>query len=537
MNRFIENVKSTPKPDYDLMWTAIENEAHNRRDNLQTLQKATRHRGKAIPISVVFSCFLLVAIPVFASVTIDWDRIGGGRTVANALKNGIGQQYDLHSSSSGVTMNLNGVVTDGEKMKMLISLDTPTDLTQYTGFATEINTLTSDNESKAKVYGILGYDPDSQKLVGVYETPDTLKDDTKEYTFEAQNLIFYRDRNIPLKSNHQPGDTMVTGVAQYPTIHIESVRQDGDQTVVRYKVAASPSDLGRGNPHLVVHTGDQELNAIPTILPNKDKDLFIEQVFNMTKKDWTDASIQFSYMEEEKQTGTWKFDFRADGKKASEAIYRKALPTNTEFQEKTGITLEQLAVTPLDIQILIDEEGSLKNGIAHYQTVQLGIGDNIISGDRNLKGDLPGSYQHLFQFESPEWYKSWSNVPMKLILKDAVVEKRDTTTNWTTLNKPKQEKQYTKINVDGLEIQFTYYTEGSSLIVESHSESPGFKGVNQTTLRINGKEVVPEIIPKGMVSKKINIDRYSGIPLNEVIELNPGIYKYADPDRDIEVKL
>ncbi|MNC66638.1 hypothetical protein D3C75_1170560 [compost metagenome] len=75
------------------------------------------------------------------------------------------------------------------------------------------------------------------------------------------------------------------------------------------------------------------------------------------------------------------------------------------------------------------------------------------------------------------------------------------------------------------------------MIVESHSESPGFGGVNQTTLRIKGKEVVPEITPKGMVSTKINIDSYSGIPLDEMIELNPGIYKYTDPDRDVEVKL
>lgn len=537
MNRFFENVRRTPQPDYDLMWTAIENEAHNRRVNLQTSQKATRQRGKVIPISIVFSCFLLVAIPVFASVTIDWDRIGGG-SVANALNNGIGQQYDLQSSSSGVTMNLNGVVTDGEKMKMLVSLDTPTDLTQYTGFATEINTMTSEYKSKAKVYGYFGYDPDSQKLIGVYETPDTLKDDTKEYTFEAQNLIFYRDRDIRLNSNHQPGDTMITGVAQYPTIHIESVRQDGNQTVIRYKVAASPSDLGHGNPHLVVHTGDQELDAIPTILPSEDKDLLIEQVFNMTKTDWTDASIHFSYIEEAKRIlGTWKFDFKADGQKASEAIYTNKLLTSPEFQEKSRITLEQLVITPLDIQILINEEGSLKNGIVHYNIAQLAIGDNIITGVRTLKGNLPESYQHLFQFESPEWYKNWSDVPMKLILKDAVVEKRDTTKNWITLNKPKQEKQYTKLNVDGFDIQFTYYMEGESLIVESQSESPGFRGVNQTTLRINGKEVVPKITPKGMVSTEINVDSYSGIPLDEMIELNPGIYKYTDPDRDVEVKL
>lgn len=122
-------------------------------------------------------------------MTIDWDRIGG-RGVASAINNGIGQQYDLQSASSGVTMNLSGVVTDGEKMKMLISLDTSIDLSKYTGFATEKNILKDESDSNAKVYGYLGYDPESQKLIGVYETPDTLKDGTKEFTFEAQNLIF-----------------------------------------------------------------------------------------------------------------------------------------------------------------------------------------------------------------------------------------------------------------------------------------------------------------------------------------------------------
>ncbi|MMZ69500.1 hypothetical protein D1872_323480 [compost metagenome] len=75
------------------------------------------------------------------------------------------------------------------------------------------------------------------------------------------------------------------------------------------------------------------------------------------------------------------------------------------------------------------------------------------------------------------------------------------------------------------------------MIVESKSGSPGFKGVNQTTMRINGKEVVPEIIAKGMVSTGVNVDRYKNIELDGKLELNPGIYKYSDPGRDIEVFL
>lgn len=248
---------------------------------------------------------------------------------------------------------------------MLLSLDTKSDLSQYTGFATEENTMTSESGAKAKVYGYLEYDPESQKLIGVYETPDTLKDDKKDYKFEARNLIFYRNQNIPLQSNHQAGDTIDTGVKQYPSIQIESVRHVSNQTIIRYKVAASPSDLGRGNPHLVVSTAGQENEAIPTIMPNEGSDLFIEQVFNITESDWKEASLHFSYIEEAKRiSGTWKFDFKADGQKASEAIYTKKLYNSPEFQEKTGITLDQLVVTPLDIQILIDENDSLKKELS-----------------------------------------------------------------------------------------------------------------------------------------------------------------------------
>lgn len=534
--KYIEKDKHIPQPDYNLMWAAIEKETNKRQVNLQPSRKTSRFGMKVVPMSIVFSCFLLVAIPVFAGVTINWDEIGG-RSVTNALNNGIGQQYDLKASSSGVTMSLNGVVTDGEKMKMLISLDPKTNLTQYTGFATEKNTITNESGAKANVYDYLDFDPESQKLIGIYETPDTLKDDKKEYKFEAQNLIFYSNRDIPLKSNHQAGDTIVTGVTQYPTIHIESVRQASDQTTIRYTVAASPSDMGQGTPHLVVSTGGQEKDATPTILPSEGSDLYIEQVFNMTENDWKDANLHFSFIEEAKRiSGTWTFDFTADGEKASEAIYTKNLHTSPEFQEKTGVTLEQLVVTPLNIQILIDEHDSYKQGIVQYKTAQLVIGDQTITGVRTLKGD-PENYQHLFHFESPEWYKNWSDVPMKLILKDAVTEKRDTSKNWITLNKPKKEKQFTKLNVDGFEIQFTYYTEGGNLMVESTSKSPGFKKVNQTMLRINGEEVVPEIMPKGMVSTGINLDSYKDVPFDETIELNPGIYKYSDPSRNAEVKL
>jgi hypothetical protein len=81
-------------------------------------------------------------------------------------------------------------------------------------------------------------------------------------------------------------------------------------------------------------------------------------------------------------------------------------------------------------------------------------------------------FEMVYQFESPEWYKDWSPVPMKLILKDAVVTKRDTSENWITLSKPDQNKQSAELKLDGYAIHFTYHTAGKDLVVESESEFP-----------------------------------------------------------------
>ncbi|WP_211746957.1 DUF4179 domain-containing protein [Paenibacillus sp. Marseille-Q4541] len=539
MSQYFEKEEHIPQPEYEKMWTAIEQEVFKRKAIIghAKAKAGFRRRMKMVPVSIVFSCFLLVAIPAFASVALNWDMVGG-RSITNALNNGIGQRYDLKTTNAGITVNLNGVVTDGEHMKMLISLDSVIDPERYNDVDFEQVVMTNKSGMKEEANGTLNYDPISDQLLGVFQTDDTLKDRKKAYSLEIQNLVFYRNKDIPLKSDLLAGSSIDTEINQYPSIHIESVRQDNNQTVVRYKVAASPSNSGDGNPHLVMKTGNNEFEAVPTILPSDSSELLIEQVFNMTEQDWKAADPHFSYMEEaERINGAWKFDFRADGKKASEAIYSKELQLGPEIQNTTGITLDKLIVTPLNIEILITDKGSLTSGDVHYKSAELVIGNHTVSGVQTIKGNDPENYQHLYQFESPEWYNNWSDVSMKLILKDAVIEKRDTSKNWITLHRPSEEKQFTELNVDGYPIQFTYYTDGNELIVESKSDSPGFKGISQTTMRVNGTEVVPEVMPKGMVSTGVNIDHYKNIDLDGELQLNPGIYKYSDPSRDIEINL
>ncbi|HEY2493497.1 MAG TPA: DUF4179 domain-containing protein [Paenibacillus sp.] len=542
MSRFYESeVNENSQPDYDAMWIAIEQEASKRKSALQQTN-STRRRRKFVPAAIVFSCFMVIAVPVFAGVALNWDSLTGGRSVTNALNNGIGQRYDLSESNKGVTMSLNGVVTDGETMKMIVSLDSGADPTLYDAIGFERTTITDESGTKEKANGYLNYDKTSGKLLGIYETKDELQHNKKNYTLDAEDLVFYKDMDVPLKSDHKAGDVISTGSKQYPSIDIQSVAQAKNQVVVRYKVSASLSDGGRGNPHLIMKKNSSEyIQAVPTVLPNDGSDLLIEQVFNLTQKEWEAAELHFKYMEETKRVaGTWKFDFKADGNKASEAIFSRKLLSSAEFQQTTGITLGQLVITPLEIVVQIQEDKSnerFKEGVVWYNTVRLAIGDKEIKGGYNIKGADPKKYQHVYGFESPEWYKDWSTVPMKLVLKDAVVTKHDPSKNWITLSQPVEKKQSAELKVDGYHIYFNYYMDGKDLIVESESDSPGFKGVNQTMMRFDGEVVYPVGISKGIVSTGVNVDRYENVAMDGKMELNPGFYSYYDSGRDVEVKL
>lgn len=64
---------------------------------------------------------------------------------------------------------------------------------------------------------------------------------------------------------------------------------------------------------------------------------------------------------------------------------------------------------------------------------------------------------------------NWSDVPLKLILKDAKATKGDKTKKWMKLNAPSETKQYGEMTVDRDLINFCYYKEGGDLMVESWS--------------------------------------------------------------------
>lgn len=549
MSRFYKNglqgkVQDPPHPNYDQMWTDIEREVAMRRTRSLQEIPTPRSRRKFIPAAIVFSCFMVVAVPVFAGVTLNWDSLYGGRSVTNALNNGVGQRYNLDVSSKDITMSLKGVVTDGERMKILVSIDSDMKPGDYDAVELEHMVIKNEAGKEEPVNGYLNYDESSGKLLGIYETKDNLKKGKKTYTLEAGNLVYYKDKDIALNQIPKAGETLSTGEARYPSIRIKSVTESKSSLAVRYNVSAADSnDQGHGDPHLIVKTGSGSSRGMLTQLPPEDKDVLIEQVFsNLTAEEWGGAELHFNYMKEAKRiAGTWSFNFKADGKKASEAVYTQPLQSSDEFQQKAGMSLNQLTVTPLEIIASIQDDMPMKehdkNGDVMYKDIRLMVGDQEITGSYTIKGDDPKKYQHVFAFESPEWYKDWSKVPMKMILKDAVVTKRDKSANWLVLNKPTAKKQTAEMKLESFGVHFDYYMDGNDLVVESESDSKGFKGISQSMLRVDGQDLYPEYTPRGPSAPSKNIERYPNFKMNQTLEINPGFYSYYDSSRDTEITL
>ncbi|MCR8643279.1 DUF4179 domain-containing protein [Paenibacillus sp. N1-5-1-14] len=530
------------KPDYDAMWNAIEKEVTKRKLEMKE-SNSNMQKRKLVPAAVVFACCMIVAVPAaVAGVALNWDSLMGGKTVTTALDNGFGQRYDLHAKSEGATMTVNGVVTDGEKMKVMVSVELPEGVNQSDIIGIKQMTMKDESGNSTKLNGYLKYDQASGKLLGIYEMKDELKDKKKSYALEAEGLFFINNKEVSLKSGVKAGDIIDTGVKMSPSIQVESLIESNNQLEVRYRIKGDAPTLNNAYLRLGLKTSDgKEINANTTVLPNDQSGLYVSQIFNITAQEWDKAGLYLKYNEETKVIPSkWNFNLKVDGKKASEAIYKRKLVTTKAEQEQTGQKLDQLVITPLEIRIDIQKDPSLvapKNGRVSYNSARLMIGEQEVKGSFGLKMGEGDKFDEMYAFQSPEWFKDWSKVPMKLLLGDATVSKRDTSKHWMVLNKPTTNKQHVEIRLDGMDIPFTYYLEGKDLVVESDSDSPQFLGISQSVMRSNGTDIYPEYVPSGPSRVKKNVERYKNVDLNSKLELNPGFYYYKDPTNQIEIKL
>ncbi|WP_314589011.1 DUF4179 domain-containing protein [Paenibacillus terrigena] len=535
-------------PDYETMWANIERKvaAHKAHSTSTSTRTMTRRWA---PAAIVLACCLMVSVPVFAGVKINWNNLFGTQTVHSALENGVGQQYDLSETQQGVTMNLHGVVTDNDQMKILVSLDVP-NMPNFEVVDLKSTTLSEDGKTSKPIYGYFRKDKDSGKLLGMYTLNDTLKSERKDYHLSANDLVFYKRASIPVPWKGELKQKLDLSSQEYPSLTVQSIIRDRDKVAIRYTITtAIPRDqANRRDPNLEITVQGKGVKTVSrTLLPSEGNEMLMEDVYQLNEEQLKAANWGVSYLAETQRVdGTWDFHFSVDGKKTNEAIITQPLTPDSKLLEHSAISLQKLIVAPLSIKIPFERVGNGPDlwatlGDVSFKKITLQVGDQDIEGwyqtTQNERNEMTGEY---FRFDTPEWYQDWTGVPMKLILKDPIVSKRDSSKHWITLQTPGRTKQHASVRMpEGFDIQYTYYQEGDDLVIESESPSPIFYRISQSVLRLNSddKQFLPEYRPSGPDPIGKKIERYKNIPTNATIEINPGIYLYHDPSREATVQI
>ncbi|WP_083536610.1 MULTISPECIES: DUF4179 domain-containing protein [unclassified Paenibacillus] len=541
--------KERPKlPDFDAMWERIQARVEASGAGDDTAQqpafatparRSVRKRMRLLPAAAAIST-LLIAAPVVAGVTVGWPELFGRLGVTTAFNSGFGNPLKITMENEGVTVGLHGVVTDDNRLDVLFSATVP-DMPDHDYVTFKTATLTDEKGRTGELQSLIRPGEEKGQLSGLLETENTLGWGNNSLVLTLGDLSFYRYTDNPLQvspSRLRPGQTLATGTP-YGSIAITSVERNGETVSVRYEIPVSPQATGQSHPHLFLKMGERRLtSSYAAVLPTDKPDIQFSQAnFQLTEEEWEQASLHFSYLENIRTIkGTWGgATFEVNDAKAREATYRKKLDSTIQ-EDNISMKLKALTVTPLQIRIDYEEERGKPDFTQYdYRVKKLQVGERVIEG--GLWHDDKSGW-HL-RFESPEWYKDWSNVPMKLLLSELVVQKRSTDL-WMPLEQIDESRRTIEQTVDGFPVTFTYYRQGDDLVVESESPDDRFRGISQTAVNQGGERIYPPIepMPPGGNGTNRRIQTYPGLLAKKgAIELSPGFYSYREPDITKEISL
>jgi hypothetical protein len=531
-----------PLPDFDAMWGRIQSSKTPSNPNTgEFAEKRTllTSRKRLLPIAIALSS-IFVATPVVAGVSLGWDEMFERLGISTALKSGFGNPLDITVQSAGATLVIKGVVTDEQRLDVLFSLDFP-HMPDYDVVEFEQKTLTNTHGKTMELTDRIHKHASSGKLAGLLEAENGLGNKREQLKLSLENLSFYKYKETELRES--PASLkeaqQIDSMTSYGKLDIVSVVRENEVLTVRYEIPMNQPNDQKLDPKLFLKTGGKKVAASYSAVlpPSKAGAILRQDTFRLADSELNNAKLYFTQLEVVQTiAGKWDASFEADGKKTREVTFYKKLDPAMAAND-SNMELKQLVVTPLNIRVMMDDKWKSKSSndsSVHYDKIELSLNGKSIPGgmwvtDKN---------EQYLKFESPEWYKDWSALPMKLLLSEARVYKRSK--ELLPLAGLSDSNQSIQTNLDGIPVTFTYYKQGQDLIVESQSSDPKFLGISQSSVVKDGKPIYPEMnpMPPGGNGTNKRVERYPGLlSKQEELQLNPGFYSYSDKERKAEINI
>ncbi|KEQ25936.1 DUF4179 domain-containing protein [Paenibacillus tyrfis] len=533
--------KERPKlPDFEAMWEKIQTNT-----NLQNASAAPRSRSLArsrkrlIPLAIAVSS-VIVAAPVVAGVSMGWpvlfDRLG----FTTAMESGLGNPLDITVTSAGASLALHGVVTDDQRLDVMFTFDVPS-LPDYDAVEFEHQKLTNPQGEAMPLNALIRKDTLPNRMIGLLETDNGLGNKREQLKLSLKNLVFYKYKDTELEASPMSlkDGEHVDSRTRFGTLQIVSAAKENDVLTLRYEIPINGPEDGKLNPRLFLKVGEKRVDSsYSAILPTEKSGIQLRQdIFRLSDSELKSAKLYFTYLDTiQTIAGTWDTSFEADGRKASQVMFRKPLDPAAVANDSI-MDLKELVVTPLEVRLMYDDKLKTKSPdleSVFYDTNQLVLNGKTIDGG-SLSTEKSGWY---LRFQLPEWSKDWSQATMKLLLSDARITRRSKA--WHPLETPSDTKRTIDTKLDQFPVTFTYYKEGEDLVVESYSTDPDFMDVSQTSVKRDGDIVYPKMnpTPPGGNGTSKKVDRYPGLLSKPgKLELNPGFYVFKDGSRKVELTI
>ncbi|MUT64727.1 DUF4179 domain-containing protein [Paenibacillus sp. NEAU-GSW1] len=527
-------------PDFEAMWSRIQLQLTanaEKKPDKRNLYGATMRKKKFITAAV--ACSFLIAVPVMASMNLNWEQLWRGESTMNALTVGLGERLNLTATSNHASLTLKGVVTDDQLMNVPFQLEMK-NVPAYDFIDFGQVKLTDESGVAYHVDTQLERAAENDQMIGILRTENQLKDRSLDYKLHVQDLVFYNYNFIKVTAN--PADIEKKSFSlsdpEYSRLAVTSLIREGSALTIRYELDATDSSLTNG-PHLVFANDGTTLKSKYSAVLSSSEDgrAVLQETFEISDEQLSKSTLGLSYLAEaERRIGTWDFAFEADGKKASQAIYRKDLDPSVVTNDSV-MAFKELVITPLEIRLTYDDKssGNFNFPTIRYDKAVLHINGQDIEGGGWLEDDGSGGY---LSFESPEWYKDWSNVPMSLTLSEPRIQDKAPADQLLQLTSPNSAAQQVSTELQGFPVTFTYYMEGQDLIVESSSPDTNFRGITQSYLVSGEEHILSEMNPKPPGGNGTNktIERYQDVPEGDLL-LSPFLYVWTDPLRKAEIRI
>jgi hypothetical protein len=195
----------------------------------------------------------------------------------------------------------------------------------------------------------------------------------------------------------------------------------------------------------------------------------------------TAYKLQYTKLEQN-IAGPWSFDLQLSKRQMESGTFKKALNLPLEPGDTVN-TIESMVITPTQIRVSVKVKE--KYAQIPYHKVELEVGDKTLEGMQytSPKND---PFLTTYSFERPGDLVIDKQTPVTFVGRYKVTVHDDDKTPLQLTN-ISADKQTLIRETGGFPVKWTYYMQGSNLLVETQSDDARFGGVNQTHINL-GKD-------------------------------------------------